>query len=135
MLGDEFVVLYNIVKISFTETYKYLGNILDSNMNFNLNFDASYKKESSRLRLLERMRCYLTTHASRLVYVMMVVSIITAGCTLKFPYNATQSAGLLSLDRRAKKTIGANDILPLESLANRERCLLVKKCLMKELTD
>ena len=30
--GDEFELLYNNVKISFTETYKYLGNILDSFM-------------------------------------------------------------------------------------------------------
>ena len=121
-------MLYNNVKISFTKTYKYLGNILDSNMNFSLNFDASYKKTSGRLRLLERMRCYLTTQAARFVYVMMIVPIIT-GCTLKSPYNATQSATLLSLDRRAKKIVGTNDTTPLESLANRERCLLVKKCL------
>ena len=53
--GDEFEVLYNNVKISFTETYNYLGNILDSNMNFNHNFDASYKKASSKLRFLERI--------------------------------------------------------------------------------
>ena len=67
---------------------------------------------------------------------MMIVPIITAGCTLKSPYNATQSAKLLSLDRRAKKIVGANDTTPLESLANRERCLLlVKKCLTQEMND
>ena len=133
--GGELEVLYNNVKISFTKTYKYLGNILDSNMNFSLNFDASYKNTSGRLRLLEQMRCYLTTKAARLVYVMMIVPIVTAGCTLKSPYNATQSAKLLSLDRRAKKIVGANDTTPLESLANRERCLLVKKCLTQEMND
>lgn len=68
------------------------GNILDSNMSFSPNFDASYKKTSGRSRLLERMRCYLTTQAARLVYVMMIIPIITAGCALKSPYNATQSA-------------------------------------------
>ncbi|MEO0684105.1 MAG: reverse transcriptase family protein, partial [Cyanobacteria bacterium J06649_11] len=96
--GDNLEVLYDGVKINFTKTYKYLGNILDSNLHFNLNFESSYKKASGRLRLLERMRFYLTTKAARLIYIMMIVPIITAGCTLKSPYNATQSARLLSLD-------------------------------------
>ena len=65
---------------------------------------------------------------------MTIVPIITAVCTLKSPYNATQFAKLLSLDRRAKK-IGANDTPPLEILANRKRCLFVKNILTEEMND
>ena len=108
--GGELEVLYNNVKIGFTKTYKYLGNILDSNMNFSLNFDVSYKKKRVGHVSWEQMRCYLTTQAARFVYLMMIVPFITAGCTLS-PYNATQFAKLLSLDRRAKKIVGANDVL------------------------
>ena len=42
-------VLYSNQTINFTETYKYLGNIVEHHLNF--------KKASSRLRLLEQMRC------------------------------------------------------------------------------
>ena len=50
--AGEIDVLYN-QRINFTETYKYLGNIVDHHLNFRENFEKSYKKASSRLRLLE----------------------------------------------------------------------------------
>ena len=50
--AGEIDVLYNNQRINFTETYKYLGNIVDHNLNFSENFEKSYKKASSRLRLL-----------------------------------------------------------------------------------
>ena len=71
------------------------------------------------------MRFYLTTKAARHIYIMMIVPIITAGCTLKSSYNASQSARLFSFDRRGRKIAGSDDIPPIESLANREHCLLV----------
>ena len=65
--AGEIDVLYNNQRINFAETYKYLGNIVDHHLNFSENLEKSYKKASSRLRLLERMRCYLTSKAARLV--------------------------------------------------------------------
>ena len=73
------------------------------------------------------MRFYLTTKTASLIYIMIIVPIINMGCTLKSPYNASQSTRLLSLDRRGRKITGSDDIPPLECLTNRERCLLVKK--------
>ena len=34
-------VLYNNQRINFTETYKYLGNIVDHHLNFSENFEKS----------------------------------------------------------------------------------------------
>ena len=65
--AGEIDVLYNNQRINFAETYKYLGNIVDHHLNFSENLEKSYKKASSRLRLLERMRSYLTSKAARLV--------------------------------------------------------------------
>ena len=65
--AGEIDVLYNNQRINFAETYKYRGNIVDHHLNFSENLEKSYKKASSRLRLLERMRCYLTSKAARLV--------------------------------------------------------------------
>ena len=70
------------------------------------------------------MRFYLTTKAARHIY-MMIVPTITAGCTLKSSYNASQSARLFSFDSSGRKIAGSDDIPPIESLANREHCLLV----------
>ena len=74
-------VLYSNQTINFTETYKYLGNIVEHHLNF--------KKASSRLRLLEQMRCYLTSKAARLVYITMILPLLTSSCALKSPYNNT----------------------------------------------
>ena len=75
--AGEIDVLYNNQRINFTETYKYLGNIVDHHLNFSENFEKSYKKANSRLSLLERMRCYLTSKAARLVYVMIIIPLLT----------------------------------------------------------
>ena len=101
-------VLYNNQRINFTNTYKYLGNIVVHPLNFSENFEKSYKKASSRLRLLERMRCYLTSKAARLVYITMIIPLLTSSCTLKSPYNNTQKLKYNSLDKRAQKIIKLN---------------------------
>ena len=87
------------------------------------------KKASSRLRLLEQMKCYLTSKAARLVYITMIKRLLTSSCTVKPPYNNTQQLKYNSLDRRARKIINVPSI---ENLANRERALLVKSSLCKE---
>ena len=69
--AGEIDVLYNIQRINFTETYKYLGNTVDHYLNFSENL--SIQKASSRLQLLERMRCYLTSKAAQLVYITMII--------------------------------------------------------------
>ena len=60
--AGEIDVLYNNQRINFTETYKYLGNIVDHRLNFSENFEKSYKKVSSIYYLLEQMRCYPISH-------------------------------------------------------------------------
>ena len=39
--AGEIDVLYNNQRINFTETYKYLGNIVDHHLNFSENFEKS----------------------------------------------------------------------------------------------
>ena len=80
-------VLYNNQGISFTETYKDRGNIVDHHLSFSENFESTYKKASSTLRLLERLRYYLTSKAVQLVYITMIIPLLTSSCTLKSPYN------------------------------------------------
>ena len=55
--GGDIDVLYNNQRTDFTETYNYLGNIVDHHLNFSEKLKKSLKKASSILRLLERMRC------------------------------------------------------------------------------
>ena len=51
-----------------TSSYKYLGTHLDSTMALNANFNSKYKKLSSRLRLLSKLRPDLNVKASKMIY-------------------------------------------------------------------
>ena len=79
------------------------------------------------------MRRYLTLKATRLVFVLMVATLITLSCTLKSPYNATMlhNMKLASLDRRARNIIKST-IPSIGNLANHERALFEKKGLCQE---
>ena len=129
--AGKIVVLYNNQRINVSETYEYLRNIVAHHLNFSENFEKSYKKTSSRLPLLERMRCYLTSKAALLVYITMIIQLLTLSCTLRSPCINTQKLKYHSLDKRATKTIKLK-VPSIVYLANGERVQIVKSCLFKK---
>lgn len=50
--GKDLSLQYNGEEIQNTESYKYLGTILDSSLSISTNFDKMYKKTMSKLRML-----------------------------------------------------------------------------------
>ena len=58
--GNILNVMYENNKIDFVTQYKYFGTIIDNHLNLSENFNRSYKRASTRLRLLERLRPYFT---------------------------------------------------------------------------
>ena len=60
MSGNHLNVMYEGNKINYVAQYKYLGTVIDNHFNLNKNFDREYKRASTRLRLLELLRPYLT---------------------------------------------------------------------------
>ena len=69
-------VTFRDKNINFTR-YKYLGCIIEPNLSMGSNFESSYKKASSRLRLLHKLRPYLTADACATLYKSMVVPVLT----------------------------------------------------------
>ena len=131
--GKLLQVAYQGHAINFVTEYKYLGTIIDSHLTLNDNFNKAYKKASRRLRLLHRLRSYLTVATACNVYSMMLVPLITYSMIRRIPYTYTQYNKLESLSRRAS-IIKCNDNLPsINGLVNRDICLLVKKCLLEDL--
>ena len=131
--GKLLQVVYQGHIINFVAEYKYPGTIVDSHLRLNDNLDKAYKKGSSRLGLLDRFRSYSTVEVSCNVYSMMIVPLITYS---KIPCTYTQYNKLESLSRRASSIIKCNDNLPsINGLVDRYICLLVKKCLLKDLNS
>ena len=88
--GNLLNVIYEGNKINFVTQYNYLGTIIDNHLNLNENFNRQYKRASARLRLLERLRPYLTVDATIKVYLSMIVPIMTYSSTIRIPCNGTQ---------------------------------------------
>ena len=124
-------VMYESHKINFVTHYNYLGTIIDNHLNLNENFNRSYKRASTRLRLLERLRPYLAVDATIKVYLSVVVPIMTYSSTIRIPCNDAQCKNLQSLDRRANVIIKST-VTSIVSCLNRDICMLVKRCLLNE---
>ena len=125
---------YKSSPITFVKKYKYLGYIVDNNLLFTKNFDNSYKRASGRLKLLTRIRAYLTTTAAEQIYKMMIVPLLTYSSTTNLVFNRTQSKKLQSINNRGMSIVnqgkdGAIILSRIENLIHKESCLTVRKCL------
>jgi len=74
---EDFEVFVNDTKITVTDQYIYLGVAVDSTLNLNSFFDTCYKKASSRLNLLAKLRYMLNTDASKSIYNSMILPTFT----------------------------------------------------------
>ena len=125
-------VSYRGQQINNVTEYTYLGNVLDQFMNFNSNFDKVYKRATGRLKLLARLRFYLTTESAFSIFTMMVQPILTYRSTVKLLHTNTQLKKLRSLERRAGVIIGRT-VPSIHGCINIESCCLVKKSLERTL--
>ena len=125
-------VKYNQNLINVTTTYKYLGVEIDHTLTLNDHFNRSYKKATTRLLFLSKLRSQLTPEAAVSVYNCMILPIITYCSLVSLHVTKTQCCRLKSIDNRAKKIIGApssDDIISIDSFKKRNACKFVRKCL------
>ncbi len=128
--GRERKIYYNGTPISFVIEYVYLGNVLDSTLTLNSNFERAYKRGSSRMRLLQNVRNYLNSHAATKIYTMMILPILTYAGPVKLTHTKTQTDRLASFHHRA--ITGNSHLNSITNEIQRQNCLLVKKCLEKQ---
>ena len=102
-------IKYREVTINNTNSYEYLGNQIDQSVLLTINFQKRYRKASGRIRLLQRVRQYLTVEAAEKIFNMMIVPLLTYCCLLKLPLTKTQTSMLSSLQNRASSVIYGND--------------------------
>ena len=123
--------MYEGNKINFVTQYNYFGTIIDNHLNLNENFNRSYKRASTRLRLLESHRPHLTVDATIKVYLSMIVLIMTYSSTIRIPCNDTQCKKLQSLVHRCKFIIKLT-VTSISSCLNHDICTSVKICLLNK---
>ena len=77
-------------------SYKYLGFILDDQLNFNKHISETVNVVSHKLYLLSKIRKYLTKQASIMIFKTMILSLIEYGNTI---YAGTSIRNLDKLDK------------------------------------
>ena len=68
MLHGKLALKFSPFEINSTDNYKYPGSVIDESLTLSENFNRSYKKASSRLRLLIALRPNLDDETSTLIY-------------------------------------------------------------------
>ena len=139
-LDDSLNISYRGNSITVTMEYKYLGIQIDSTLNLNSHFENVYKKASNRLKLLAKLRHQMDLKTAETIYTTMIVPLLTY-------YNINQAKEKITLKRkldsfveRASKIIKNNSnknvcLTPLENLAKRQLCVLVRNCLDESLPE
>jgi len=124
-------VMYNLQTVNNTNSYTYLGHQLDSSLNLNTDFDTTYKRSISRLRLLSKLRSYLNQEAAMKIFISTILPILTYSLAVKLYLTRTQSMKLLSLENRATKIIGKK-VKSIENIMKRQTVSFVWKCINNE---
>jgi hypothetical protein len=117
--------------INPTPLYTYLGVVLDTHLNLSGNFDRAYRKASSRIRLLYRLKSNMTAKASATVFQAVVVPLLTYCGIVNLELNKSQMKKITSLERRACFLVNSPEIvLPsIQGMIKKRACILVRRCI------
>ena len=96
-LNEPLSVSHRNFTVRQVSAYKYLGVEITSSLNLNSHFETTFKRASSRLRLLHKIRPQLNLLSAKAIYRGMIIPVLTYLWRLKLKpnYNATRSIGLL----------------------------------------
>ena len=122
--------------INQTSSYKYLETHLDSTLALNGNFNSKYKKVSSRLRLLSKLRPNLNVKASKMIYTNIVIPVFTNCGTVNLNLSRTS---LGKLDRIHERAVGiltktnTMKLTPIMTYVKRHACQIVRTSITRQL--
>ena len=137
-LNESLSVSYKQSTVRQVRVYKYLGTEIDSTLNLNSHFDATFKRASSRLRLLFRPQ--LNIPSAEAIYRGMITPILTYCGVLNLNLTTTQLDRLMFFHIRALKIIFGDSVGDLEfpsvvEIKKRRACMLVRKILDNDICD
>ena len=90
MLHCKLDLKFGPFEINSTNSYKYIGSVIDKSLTLSENFNQSYKKAPSRLRLLNALRPTLDDKTSTLIYIKMVTSLLMFNSIINLNLAVTQ---------------------------------------------
>ena len=130
----EIKVQYNSQKINVTKTYKYIGVTLDESLCLNHHFNMVCKKVATRIRLLRKIRAYITDAAALRIYQAFITPIVTYCSPTNFYHHPLRKSSLVNFEDRIKRITKSN-IPSLLNLCEKKVCLTVFKSLDETIPD
>ena len=90
-------------------------------------FNSTYKRASSKLSFLSKMRNLLTDKVAKKIYLTMILPVMTNCCLVNLKSTETQKKRLESLDNRSTQIVNGNaDIIRLQDYKKRHACKFVR---------
>ena len=106
--------MYQGSSILNAQQYKYLSIEVKSSLSLNTHFEKCYKRTSSRLRLLAKVRHYFDVSSAKSIYNLMVLSTFTYSGILQLKLTTTQANRLASFcDRLSRINQGKSSTKPV----------------------
>ena len=133
MLHGKLALKFVPFEINSTDNYKYLGSVIDESLTISENFNRSYKKASSRLRLLNAVRPKLDDKTSTVIYTTMVTPLLIFNRIINLNLTVSQINRLTSLDNRAKRITNNIKITPLHDSIRKHACKIVNKVITDDI--
>ena len=119
---------YQSQSINTKISYKYLGVQLDPSLNMQEHFKSICRKASSRIRLLKRIRLFITDLATMRIYQALMVPIFTYCSLTNFYHQPYRKSSILALESRVCK-LTSKDMPSVNKIFQRKICITVFKCL------
>ena len=121
-------VKYRSQPINTTQSYKYPGVQLDPPLNMKEHFKGVCKKVSTRLRLLKRIRPFITDLAMFRIYQALIVPSITYCSLTNFYHQPYRKSTILLFESRVGK-LTDKDIPSIDKILQKKIYKAVFKCL------
>ena len=120
--------------ITESKNYEYLGVTLDKNLNFNEHLEKTFKKISSRIKLLSRVRQNISPYTAETIYKVMILPVMLYCSNVFVGMTQSKKQRFETFEDRAMRIINGNrksDVkLPLINHLRKRLCALeVFKCL------
>ena len=126
-------ITINETKIIQSDTYKYLGVLMDKNLTYADHLEKTAKKAISRVKLLSQIRSIISLHTAESIYKVTILLILLYYSNVFLHISPSKQALLENIQSRAIRVINGsrhNDKLEnLNSKRNKACALEVFKCL------
>jgi hypothetical protein len=115
--------------VESVKEYKYLGTVMDNCFTFNGNVDVIYKKVSSRLYFVRKLRnLNIDSTIMNLFYTSIVQSVMSFAIICWFGNCSVESKYKLTRAIKICKKLGVQNAMPLEDIFNKctlQRCKVI----------